>query len=260
MVKQKKKIQASLHTLPAGSNHPAPVCRKLMKRPEDVMKRLQARISSYRKTIARLRKQQLKTPLTASQALEIIRPHVSEECKRERPKANNTLEKLAKWLTHNKLVPNIAKTNYIIFAPKNKLILNIPQLSFASINITRVYHTKFLGLTLDHQLTWHQHVKDTTNKIYRNIPILYKLRHIFSLRTPQMLYHSLIHTHISYGLSFYGLTYKTTLKPIELAQNTTLRAMPFVNRRESAQFAYRFLNILTVNQCLDYRVALLTLK
>ncbi|KAM7304375.1 uncharacterized protein ISCGN_014275 [Ixodes scapularis] len=63
----------------AGPNHPAPVCRKLTKRPEDVIKRLQARISSYRKTIARLRKQQLKTPQTASQALEIIRPHVSEE-------------------------------------------------------------------------------------------------------------------------------------------------------------------------------------
>ncbi|XP_040079452.1 uncharacterized protein LOC115311959 [Ixodes scapularis] len=63
----------------SGPNHPAPVFRKLTKRPEDVIKRLQARISSYRKAIARLRKQQLKTPQTASQALEIIRPHVSEE-------------------------------------------------------------------------------------------------------------------------------------------------------------------------------------
>ncbi|XP_040067110.2 uncharacterized protein LOC120840588 [Ixodes scapularis] len=66
----------------SGPNHPAPVCRKLTKRPEGVIKRLQARISSYRKTIARQRKQQLKTPQTASQALEIFRPHVSEECSR----------------------------------------------------------------------------------------------------------------------------------------------------------------------------------
>ncbi|XP_040068228.1 uncharacterized protein LOC120841401, partial [Ixodes scapularis] len=64
----------------SGPNHPAPVCRKLTKRPEDVIKRLQARFSNYKKTIARLRKQQLKTPQAASQAsLEIIRPHVSEE-------------------------------------------------------------------------------------------------------------------------------------------------------------------------------------
>ncbi|CAN8017558.1 unnamed protein product [Ixodes persulcatus] len=35
----------------SGPNHPAPVCRKLTKRPEDIIKRLQARISSYRKTM-----------------------------------------------------------------------------------------------------------------------------------------------------------------------------------------------------------------
>ncbi|KAM7284929.1 hypothetical protein ISCGN_031927 [Ixodes scapularis] len=65
--------------------------RKLTRRPEDVIKRLQARISSYRKAIARLRKQQLKTPQTASQALEIIRPHVSEEMM--------VLSELPVWMT-----------------------------------------------------------------------------------------------------------------------------------------------------------------
>ncbi|CAN7937789.1 unnamed protein product, partial [Ixodes hexagonus] len=54
-------------------------CRKPMRRPEDVIKRLQVKISSYKKTIARLRKQEQKTPKTASEALETIRPHVSEE-------------------------------------------------------------------------------------------------------------------------------------------------------------------------------------
>lgn len=172
--------------------------------------------------------------------------------------ANTTLEKLENWLTYNKLVPNVTKTHYIIFCAKNKQILDTPLLRFANINLTRVYETKFLGLTLDYQLTWHQHVKNTTNAIYRNIPILYKLRHIFPIKTLLVIYHSFIHSHILYGLSVYGLTYKNTLKPLETAQNTALRAMLFTNRRENTNFAYPLLNILPVHQCIEYRIALLT--
>lgn len=47
--------------------------------------------------------------------------------------------------------------------------------------LERVSNTKFLGVHLDAQLSWRTHVHETTLKIYRKIPILYRLRYIFPL-------------------------------------------------------------------------------
>ncbi|XP_042150239.1 uncharacterized protein LOC121838209 [Ixodes scapularis] len=56
-----------------------PSFRKSAVRPKDVIKRLQAKVSRYRKAITRLRKQEQKAPQTATEALAMIRPHVTEE-------------------------------------------------------------------------------------------------------------------------------------------------------------------------------------
>ncbi|XP_042147126.1 uncharacterized protein LOC121836326 isoform X9 [Ixodes scapularis] len=61
------------------SGRSTPASAKLSRRPRDVIKRLQAKFSSYRKTISRLRKQQKQMPQTAAEALEMVRPFVTEE-------------------------------------------------------------------------------------------------------------------------------------------------------------------------------------
>lgn len=46
---------------------------------KDTIRRLQAKVSKYRKALARWRKQQQKAPRSTSEALDMVRPHVSEE-------------------------------------------------------------------------------------------------------------------------------------------------------------------------------------
>lgn len=53
--------------------------RKLRTPPRDVIRRLWAKVSKYRKTIPRLRKMQRKAPATLSEALECIRNYVTNE-------------------------------------------------------------------------------------------------------------------------------------------------------------------------------------
>ncbi|KAM7294056.1 putative endosomal membrane protein EMP70 [Ixodes scapularis] len=64
---------------PAISRASTPSFRKSAVRPKDVITRLQAKVSSYRKAATRLRKQEQKVPQTATEALAMIRPHVTEE-------------------------------------------------------------------------------------------------------------------------------------------------------------------------------------
>lgn len=61
------------------SGRSTPSSTKCTRRPRDVIKRLQAKLSSYRKTIARLRKEQKQKPRSVLEALEMVRPFVSEQ-------------------------------------------------------------------------------------------------------------------------------------------------------------------------------------
>lgn len=138
--------------------------------------------------------------------------------------------------------------------------MNTKTLNFNSSSLERVNETKFLGVYLDSQLKWHKHIHETTLTIYKKIPILYKLRYIFPLNTLRTLYVSFIHSHITYAITIYGLTYPTTLLPIIAAQNTALRAILFLKRTDSITFAYPLLNILPVKRCIDYHILVLLYK
>ncbi|KAG0425029.1 hypothetical protein HPB47_027773, partial [Ixodes persulcatus] len=67
------------HGTAAISRASTPSFRKSAVRTKDVIKRLQAKVSRYRKAITRLRKQEQKAPQTATEALDMICPHVTEE-------------------------------------------------------------------------------------------------------------------------------------------------------------------------------------
>jgi len=65
-----------------------------------------------------------------------------------------------------------------------------------------VEHTKFLGIIIDQQLTWKNHVNYATKKITRTTGVL---RLYFSQPLLRMLYYSLIYTHTSIMETSYGL-------------------------------------------------------
>ncbi|KAM7281803.1 uncharacterized protein ISCGN_001964 [Ixodes scapularis] len=64
---------------PVGACTSTPPLRSSAPRPKDIIRRLQAKVSKYRKTIARLRKQEKNMPRSAAEALNIIRPHVTDK-------------------------------------------------------------------------------------------------------------------------------------------------------------------------------------
>ena len=64
---------------------------------------------------------------------------------------------------------------------------------------------KFLGIYIDHNLNFSHHIKYITNKIAKNIGILYKLRHYLPHTVLITLYQCLIQPYLLYGLeSWYG--------------------------------------------------------
>ena len=84
---------------------------------------------------------------------------------------NRELVIVDNWLKANRLSLNISKTSYmIIFNLKNPIEIRIRD----SI-LTKVSTAKFLGVTLDENLTFNNHVKNFTTKISKSVGVMRRL-------------------------------------------------------------------------------------
>ena len=124
------------------------------------------------------------------------------------------------WLKLNKLSLNAQKTKLMVFHRKQKHVDEIN----AQINGTQIERVKsfnFLGIMLDKNLTWKNHIEMVSKKISKVTGILYRLKHIFPKNVLFVLYNSLIVSHINYGLLLWGVH----VHKLKLLQKKALRFM-----------------------------------
>ena len=110
---------------------------------------------------------------------------------------NTELMKVSNWFKLNKLSLNIEKTNYIIFGRKRKLPENF-RILIDNIEISNVDVTKFLGVTIDSNLTWKSHLNRVSNVIARNIGVINKLKSVFPFHILFTLYNTLVLPYLTY--------------------------------------------------------------
>ena len=98
---------------------------------------------------------------------------------------NSEFSKINQWFLANNLSLNVTKTKYSFFhktSKKDDMPLKFPRLQINNYNIKRIPLTKFLGVLLNENPSWKDHIKYTENKISKNIGILYKARNYLSER------------------------------------------------------------------------------
>ena len=117
---------------------------------------------------------------------------------------NSELSKIHTWLSANKLSLNVAKTKYMIFATTKKKAKVNPHLHFNLEQVERVSSFSFLGITVNEHMTWSTHIDNIGVKLSRNIGIIQKLKYYLPIYTLKTLYHSLIHSHLNYGILAWG--------------------------------------------------------
>ncbi|XP_045488502.1 uncharacterized protein LOC123690046 [Pieris rapae] len=124
--------------------------------------------------------------------------------------AQNDLNLLHEWFQSNLLTINITKTNYVIFAAKNKKINNNFELKIDEKLLERKTKEKYLGLTLDSNLTWKPHLEKIKLKL---IPLTGALRNITNClprKVRYLIYNSLVKPHIDYLIEVWGYAINAT--------------------------------------------------
>ena len=84
---------------------------------------------------------------------------------------NEELKYISEWLKINRLSLNVKKTHYIIFATRNFARTNL-NVQIEGHTIDETHQTKFLGVIIDSNLTWKQHIMYISGKIAKGIGII----------------------------------------------------------------------------------------
>ena len=149
---------------------------------------------------------------------------------------NSELKCLDRWLKSNKISIDADKTMYMLFSyDKN---LNFPDISVANNTINETSVTKFLGIHLDNNLNFVNHITEISMKIAKLIGLLYKLNRFLPEIILKTLYTSHIHPYLSYGIEAWHGTYQNNTSKIFVLQKKAIRAInnPAYNEHTNAYF------------------------
>ena len=97
---------------------------------------------------------------------------------------------------------------------------------------------RYLGVIIDNNLSWKQHIDHVAIKISRTVGLICKLRHFLPRHTLLTIYRSLVTPYLTYGLTAWGQAYKSHLK------NLTSKSELFALSIFLSEISIRFLSLL----------------
>lgn len=165
------------------------------------------------------------------------------------------LERISLWLTENKLTLNHKKTTLVTFG-KNKTercLLN-------GEHIEQSQEVKYLGITLDRNLSYKTHIKDVVRKVAIHSRTVSRMRHYAPKHILHKYYNHYVKPVIEYGIIAYGCAATTTLNRIATLQRKIIRLIYNKKRRDNLEPFIIKSKMLDINQLHTAEVYKLLLK
>lgn len=177
------------------------------------------------------------------------------------------LDKLKMWFTVNKLVLSI-KTKVIYFSLRSKGIVydrlyfkckscfNSPVYTSCDecILIEQVQSIKYLGLIIDTNCNWKEHIKSVKKYLIIALRKFYLLKYICPIEVLRTVYFALVNSKLDYGLSCWGGIYNTTLKPLLMSQKYIIRQIFNLRKRDHSFPFFRILKVLPIRHMYLFKV------
>lgn len=141
-------------------------------------------------------------------------------------KGNSVLKLVKEYMLLNKLHMNMSKCCYIHFKPtKNSNHSPHNHLSLDGVPIKKTSAAKFLGVTIDDQLSWEPHVAALRQKLGYACAILNRIRDSVPTELHRDLYHTLFESHITYCISVWGGAQSSITDKIFTSQKHCIRIL-----------------------------------
>lgn len=109
-----------------------------------------------------------------------------------------------------------------------------------------VSHFKYLGVTLDSQLSFKKHIKQVCNTVKFNLRNFRHIRNQLPLDAAKLYMHSMIFSHFTYCITSWSQTGKTILAPLQTLYKQTLKVL------DKKPSGYHYCNIIQKHKLLTF--------
>lgn len=179
---------------------------------------------------------------------------------------NHDINVIKLWFDHHFMLLS-QKSNYMLFALRgepDQSTLKVHQgdcvsratsdsCSSACYEIDRVSTFKYLGVTLDQNLTWRDHIELVRKHLRVSMWHCYKIRESLPRNVLASFYYSMIQSKLQYGIPFWGAAYDCHLLGVISAQKIILRTMSFKGRFYGSSPLFSSWNIMPLRDLYVYR-------
>ena len=162
----------------------------------------------------------------------------------------NELKTIMEWLRINKLSLNASKTKFMVFDNQENMdTINVLDENLNSITIKeeKVRVKKYLGLIVDHKLTFVSHIDYIKKKITKRIGAMYKSKNLLPLKYRKMFANSLMLPHFDYLDIIWNKTTKTKLTELDVLYKKVAKVALNYDMLESSKKVYEDMNWLPLH-------------
>ena len=150
-------------------------------------------------------------------------------------------------MNQNRLRMNSDKTDFILFgSPKLLPTCSTDNINVCGDQVARCDKIKLLGIWLDSNLNFKQHI---TMKCRTAIPNIQKLKHIINVLNPEaarLIVHGMVMSHLDYSnVLYYGLP-ENSIKKLQRVQNVAAKVILGKRRSDSSRDCLMALHWLPV--------------
>ena len=139
------------------------------------------------------------------------------------------LDKICAWFEYNRLVINLKKTNGMLFSRlSTSLVSSNLDLKIRGNRISFVETFKLLGVTIDRELKFDEHVSNICKKVNQKSAIISKNGSLFSAKFKEILFKSLVLIHFDYCSSLFISINQTSLSKLEKCFTKALKQVLWV--------------------------------
>jgi hypothetical protein len=156
---------------------------------------------------------------------------------------NTIFTKVLSWLKDHNLVINFNKTKLMIFRPRQKRPLHI-NFTINNITLECVDSFTLLGIIIDSNLNWKNHVQNICNRLSRFIYALNELKRTTDTSTAKIAYNAYAQAWLRYGIALWGNS--TDAARLLTLQKKCIRILANIGPMDSCKPYFKQYKILTL--------------
>ena len=178
-------------------------------------------------------------------------------------KTNLELKNIDEWMTAKKLTVNSAKTKYLLFTPRksNYSVSNTSfEVHFRNNTIEKVSSIRFLGVIINENLSWKEHMNTIKRKIRSSLGSIMRVKPCLTTKAMLILYNSLLLSHLRFCITSWCFGNRTKINQLQRICNKFIRAMYGIKRRGCVKNVMIKNELLNIQQLYESEIAILMYK